>query len=222
MKQLEIACFNLESALIAAQGGADRIEFCADYASGGLTPRLEDFKQLKATTAIPVYVMIRPRGGDFVYTVDEISRMKESIRDFKQAGTDGLVFGLLNEDRTLAAANRELLELAGSTPCTFHRAFDLNPDLAQALEQLIGWGFQTVLTSGGAASAIAGADMLKKLLEQAQDRIQILPGGGIRSGNIAELCQLIPAEFFHSAGITDGTEIADLQEIRAIKSALSE
>lgn len=220
MKQLEIACFNLESALIAAQGGADRIEFCADYASGGLTPELEDFKQLKAATAIPIYVMIRPRGGDFVYADNEITRMKESIRDFKLAGADGLVFGLLNEDHTLAAANRELLELAGSTPCTFHRAFDLNPDLAQALEQLIGWGFQTVLTSGGAASAFAGADMLKKLLEQARGRIQILPGGGIRSGNIAELVGMIPADFFHSSGIIDG-DLANAEEISKLKAAIS-
>lgn len=222
MKQLEIACFNPESALIAARSGADRIEFCADYASGGLTPELEDFKQLRSATTIPIYVMIRPRGGDFVYTDDEIAEMKQSIRDFKQAGADGLVFGLLNEDHSLAAANFELVKLAGNRPCTFHRAFDQTPDLIQSVEQLIEWGFQTVLTSGAAASALAGADILNKLLDQAQGRIQILPGGGIRSGNITELSRSIPADFFHSAGITDGSEIADPLEIRFIKSALGE
>ena len=221
MKRLEIACFNLESALIAAKAGADRIEFCADYASGGTTPELEDFLTIKKAAAIPIYVMIRPRGGDFVYSADEIAGMKQSIADFKEAGADGLVFGVLNSDKTLSVVNEELVVLAGSTPCTFHRAFDQSPDLEQSLEQLIIWGFKTVLTSGGSSSAMAGAATLQKLLDQANGRIQILPGGGIRSGNIAELAKLLPADFFHSAGITDGSEIADLEEIKAIKSTLA-
>ena len=221
MKRLEIACFNLESTLIAAKAGADRIEFCADYASGGTTPELEDFLTIKKAAAIPIYVMIRPRGGDFVYSADEIAGMKQSIADFKEAGADGLVFGVLNAENTLSDINGELAEFAGSTPCTFHRAFDQSPNLEQSLEQLISWGFKTVLTSGGSSSAMAGAATLQKLLDQANGRIQILPGGGIRSGNIAELAKLLPADFFHSAGITDGSEIADLEEIKVIKSTLA-
>ncbi len=222
MKRLEVACFNLESALIAAKAGADRIEFCADYASGGTTPDLEDFQKIKEATAIPVYIMIRPRGGDFVYFAEEITRMKQSIIDFKKAGADGLVFGLLNTDHTLAAAtNIEMVELADNTPCTFHRAFDQSPDLEQSLEQLINWGFKTVLTAGGSSSAIDGAATLQKLFYHAKSRIQILPGGGIRSGNIAELAKLLPTDFFHSAGITDGSEMADPAEIKAIKSVLT-
>lgn len=220
MNQLEIACFNLESALIAAKAGADRIELCADYALGGITPSLEDFKQVKASTAVPVYVMIRPRGGDFVYNETEIAAMKSSIVDFKQAGADGLVFGLLNADGSLADANVELVKLAGTTPCTFHRAFDQTPHLSESLEQLIGWGFKTVLTSGGTSSATTGAPQLAQLLDQAKGRIQILPGGGIRSGNIAELARLVPAGFFHSAGITDGSEIANYTEIQQLKGAI--
>ncbi len=221
MKRLEIACFNLESALIAAKAGADRIEFCADYAIGGTTPKLEDFLKIKKATAIPVYVMIRPRGGNFVYSAEEISSMKQSIADFKEAGADGLVFGVLNADKTLSVINEELVVLAGSTPCTFHRAFDHTPVLSESLEQLINWGFKTVLTSGGSTSAMAGAATLEKLLNQANGRIQILPGGSIRSSNIAELAKLLPVNFFHSAGITDGSEIADLEEIKAIKSTLA-
>ncbi len=221
MKRLEVACFNLESALIAAKAGADRIEFCADYASGGTTPDLEDFKKIKGATAVPVYVMIRPRGGNFVYSAEEIASMKQSIIQFKKAGADGLVFGILNTDNTLAAANCELVELADNTPCTFHRAFDQSPELEQSLEQLINWGFKTVLTAGGSSSAMAGAATLQKLFHHANNRIQILPGGGIRSGNIAELAKLLPVDFFHSAGITDGSEMADPAEIKAIKSALT-
>lgn len=221
MKRLEVACFNLESALIAAKAGADRIEFCADYASGGTTPDLEDFKKIKGATAVPVYVMIRPRGGNFVYSAEEIASMKQSIIEFKKAGADGLVFGILNTDNTLATANGELVELADNTPCTFHRAFDQSPELEQSLEQLINWGFKTVLTAGGSSSAMAGGATLQKLFYHANNRIQILPGGGIRSGNIAELAKLLPVDFFHSAGITDGSEMTDPAEINAIKSALT-
>jgi copper homeostasis protein len=186
-----------------------------------MTPKLEDFITIKKATAIPVYVMIRPRGGDFVYSAEEISSMNKSITDFVEAGADGLVFGVLNSDKTLSVVNEELVVLAGSTPCTFHRAFDHTPVLSESLEQLINWGFKTVLTSGGSTSAMAGAATLEKLLNQANGRIQILPGGSIRSSNIAELAKLLPADFFHSAGITDGSEIADLEEIKAIKSTLA-
>ncbi len=221
MNRLEIACFNLESALIAAQSGADRIEFCADYASGGITPSIEDFKKLKAFTSIPVYIMIRPRGGDFVYSESEIETMKTCIADFKKAGADGFVFGLLNTDNTLAETNQELGKLAGDTPCTFHRAFDKTPDLFNSLEQLIDWGFKTVLTSGGSTSALAGTAKLGKLLERSQGRIQILPGGGIRSTNIAELADKVTAGFFHSSGIIDGSEIASATEILELKAAMN-
>jgi len=221
MNRLEIACFNLESSLIAAQSGADRIEFCADYASGGITPSIEDFKKLKAFTSIPVYIMIRPRSGDFVYSESEIETMKTCIADFKKAGADGFVFGLLNTDNTLAETNQELVKLAGDAPCTFHRAFDKTPDLFNSLEQLIDWGFKTVLTSGGSTSALAGIAQLGKLLEQAHGRIQILPGGGIRSTNIAELADKIPAVFFHSSGIIDGSEIASATEILELKAGMN-
>jgi len=221
MNRLEIACFNLESALIAVQSGADRIEFCADYASGGITPSIEDFKKLKSFTKIPVYVMIRPRGGDFVYSESEIETMKTCIVDFKKAGADGFVFGLLDADNTLAEINQELVKLAGDTPCTFHRAFDKTPDLVKSLEQLIDWGFKTVLTAGGSSSALAGIAQLGKLLEQAHGRIQILPGGGIRSTNIAELADKVPAVFFHSSGIIDGSEIASATEILELKAVIN-
>lgn len=220
MNQLEIACFNLESALIAAESGANRIEFCADYTSGGITPNIEDFKKLKAFTSTPVYVMIRPRGGEFVYSESEIETMKTSIADFKKAGADGFVFGLLNADNTLAELNQELIKLAGDKPCTFHRAFDQTPDLFKSLDQLIDWEFKTVLTSGGNSSALTGTAQLAKLLERAHGQIQILPGGGIRSTNIAELARLVPAGFFHSAGIING-DLPDAVEIRRLKEILS-
>jgi len=146
---LEIACFNFASCEIAQKAGAHRIEFCADYRSGGITPSEKDITQIKKSIHIPVHVIIRPRGGDFIYSTEEINKMKESILLCKQHGIDGVVFGVLNSDRTInLQVCIELLELAKPMKSVFHRAIDQVNDIENEIEKLISLKFESVLTSG--------------------------------------------------------------------------
>jgi len=213
---LEIACFNFESAIIAEQSGADRIEFCSEIKEGGTTPDFEEFLQLKKSVNIPVYVMIRPRGGDFRYSEKEFEEMKNQILSFKKANADGFVFGILNENNEVDRRNKMLTELAKPFPCTFHRAFDRTEDYRKALEDVIDCGFKTILTSGTKKNVVEGKEILKELTNLANGRIEILCGGGLRSGNIEEIKNSVNAEYFHSSGILSG-EIADAEEIRKMK-----
>lgn len=215
--KLELACFNPESAIRAAEAGVHRIEFCAGYAVGGITPSIKDFTVLKEKVNIPVFVMIRPRPGNFVYSVPEITEMQHSIQKFGALGADGFVFGTLTDDnRVDEQTNQKLLACAGGLPCTFHRAFDQTGDTFGALDVLIRLGFANVLTSGREYTALDGAALLRRLHVHAQDRIQIVAGGGVRSSNIKKLMQEYPAVFYHSSAIIDSSEFADYQEIRAI------
>jgi len=185
---VEIACFNLESALAAAAQGVPRIELCDGFSEGGTTPSLGVFKLLRKNYPGKIAVMIRPRGGDFTYTPAEQEAMVEDITAFKAAGADALVFGALTADGHIdTACCDRLLQAAAGTPCTFHRAFDVCHAPEQALETLIGKGFARVLTSGQAANAYEGAALLKKLQQQANGRIIILAGGGVRATNLTEL-----------------------------------
>lgn len=220
MKLLEIACFSIHSAQTTAEAGVDRIEFCAGREAGGTTPLREDVETLIGVTSIPIRVMIRPRGGDFAYSEAEFEQMKSAIISLQRLPIDGFVFGILNNDRTIdTARNAELVALAGSKTCTFHRAFDAVPNLSDGLEQLIKLGFATVLTSGGEADATRGIENLAKLVHQSSGRIEILVGGGVRSTNLAELNQQTQAEAFHSSGITTGSEV-DVEEIKKLKNLL--
>lgn len=217
---LEIACFNPESAVIAEKSGADRIEFCAEINEGGTTPDLNEFIQLKNSVKIPVYVMIRPRGGDFRYSEKEFEEMKDQILSFKKANADGFVFGILNENNEVdKEKNKILTELAKPFPCTFHRAFDRTGNYRKALEDVIDCGFKTILTSGTKKNVMEGKEMLKELTDLADGRIEILCGGGLRSGNIEEIKNSVKAKYFHSSGIVSG-EIADAEEIRKMKRIL--
>lgn len=183
---LEIACFEITSAETAMKSMADRIEFCAHFELGGTTPDFYEFLHLKRTYKIPIYVMIRPKGGPFFYSEAEFIQMKSSIISFKVAAADGFVFGILDSHNEIdEAKNAELLELAGEIPCTFHRAFDRTSDLEKSIEILIKLGFKTVLTSGGKSDAIKGKENLKNLIEKYGDQIEILIGGGVRSENIS-------------------------------------
>jgi copper homeostasis protein len=227
MAFLEIACFNAESALIAQDAGADRIELCADAHLGGTTPSRDTFVALRPQiTRIPIFIMIRPRGGsDFVYTDAEFQRMKEEISAFKQTGRviDGFVFGILDgKSRVDKERNHELVELAKPAPCTFHRAFDeINAQqMEQALEDIVECGFKSILTSGGEVNALTGASRLADLVKAAGQRIAIIVGGGVRSSNVQELQERTGAEFFHSSAITDGGEVASLEEVRSLRASL--
>lgn len=216
--KLEIACFNLESAIHAAQEKVDRIELCAHYELGGITPSLTLFKTLKAKYNLPIYVMIRPRGGNFVYLPGEIQQMEKEIRQFGENGADGFVFGVLTSDhRVDQSQNKTLVSLAQGKPCTFHRAFDGIHDKNKALEELIACGFTSVLTAGGEHPATAGIDTLTALKTQAQNRIQILVGGGVRSYNVSDFKNF---DFVHSAATKPGSVSLALNELRGLQRAI--
>lgn len=221
MAQLEIACFNLESALIAQQNGADRVELCDGIEVGGTTPNIEMTKQARANLTIDLLVMIRPRGGNFVYSESEFEQMKWNIKALKTQNVDGFVFGILNENNSInITQNTELVDLAKPFPCTFHRAFDEVSDGLKSLEDVIDCGFQTILTSGQKPNVVDGANQLAALVQKANNRITIMPGGGLRSTNISEIQQKTKAVFYHSSAITDGSETAVAEEIIALKSNL--
>lgn len=219
--QLEIACFNLESALIAQENGADRVELCAGIEVGGTTPNFEIVKLAREKLAIDLYVMIRPIGGKFVYSDEEFQLMQTDITALKELNVDGFVFGILKEDQTINyEQNKVLVDLAKPFPCTFHRAFDevINP--FQALEQLIDCGFKTILTSGQSQNVMEGINRLTELVTKANNRITIMPGGGLRSTNIETIQQNTKAIFYHSSAITDGSEMASATEVQALKTKL--
>lgn len=217
--KLEIACFNEESALIAAKAGADRIELCDNVHEGGTTPDIEVFIRLKKIITIPIYVMIRPRGGNFLYSENEFEEMKHQISLFKNAKANGFVFGVLDQhNRIDILLNTELVKLASPLPCSFHRAFDHTPNAAAALEEVIQCGFKTILTSGSKSNAMKGIDQLTELVKLAKNRIVIMPGGGLRSSNIAELKDKTKAIYFHSSAIVDNGMAANFDEILDLKN----
>lgn len=221
MKKVEIACFNLESALIAQNAGADRVELCADMSVGGTTPSIEIIQQAREHLTIDLYVMIRPRGGNFVYSELEFEQMKSEIETIKKLGVNGFVFGILKDDNTInIEQNKALVELAKPFPCTFHRAFDEVSDIKKALEDVISCGFSTILTSGTFPNVMEGKEVLKQLVNQAKNRIEIMPGGGLRSANISALDEMVNANWYHSSAITDGSEIASSEEIIQLKNKL--
>ena len=221
MKKIEIACFNLESAVIAQKAGADRVELCADMSVGGITPTIEIIKQAREHLTIDLYIMIRPRGGNFVYSDSEFEKMKFEIETIKKLGINGFVFGILKEDRTInIEQNKALIDIAKPFPCTFHRAFDKVLDYEQALENLISCGFSTILTSGTFPNVMKGKEVLEQLVIQANNRIEIMPGGGLRSTNISALDEMVNANWYHSSAITDGSETANPEEITQLKNKL--
>lgn len=188
---------------------------------GGTTPTAKLIIDTLNKVETTVYVMIRPRGGNFTYSDIEFEEMKYSIEEMKKLGVNGFVFGILNEDNTVnIAQNSELLALAKPYPCTFHRAFDEVLDYKQALEDVISCGFSTILTSGTFQNVIEGKEILKELVNQANNRIEIMPGGGLRSTNISELDKMVNANWYHSSAITDKSETANPEEIIQLKKKL--
>lgn len=185
---LEAPVFNLQGALEAAKFGIDRLELCANFPEGGETPSAGMLRYLKGEIDIPVFVMIRPRGGDFVYSEKELLVMKQDIQLLGDLGADGFVFGVLDEKgKVNMQANEFLRRAAGDKPCTFHRAFDASSDLYKSLEAIIQLGFDRILTSGGKNTLSDGLEVITQLLEVAKDRIVIMPGGGTKSEHIPQL-----------------------------------
>ncbi|HEV8303317.1 MAG TPA: copper homeostasis protein CutC [Gemmatimonadales bacterium] len=185
---VEAAVESLDAALAAAEGGARRIELCADLAHGGTTPDVRLLRACRSQLAIPIFVLVRPRPGDFTYTPAEHRTMLEQIHRAKDAGARGIVTGALTATQHIAEDRMaELLEAALPLPVTFHRAFDACLDLAVELGRLIHLGVDRVLTSGGAPTAPEGAERIGRLVLQAGRRIEILAGGGINGDNVARL-----------------------------------
>jgi copper homeostasis protein len=220
---LEIACFNLESALIAQRAGADRIELCEDYSCGGVTPSFETIIEARKKISIPLFVMIHPRKGTYTYNQAELEEMIRQIRFCKEHAIDGVVFGALDEDKNidkiLCAA---LSSIAHPLKTTFHRAFDEVENPFDALEDVIDCRFDRILTSGSKKTAIEGSHVISGLIKKAGSQITILPGGGIRSNNIAELKKETGAVEFHSAALNTSTMLADENGIKRMKALLAE
>jgi len=199
--RFEVAVDSLESALIAQECGADRVEFCADLGNGGITPSLGALQLALERLQIPVHVMIRPRRGDFLYTDAEFEAMRRDIELVKLAGAQGVVFGILLADGHIDSnKTRELLGLARPMSVTFHRAFDMCRDPRAALSELIDMCLETLLTSGQAETAADGIPLLAELVALAAGSIKIMPGAGINAGNISRIAQATGAQSFHFSG----------------------
>lgn len=195
---IEVCANSAASCVTAEQGGAARVELCAGIPEGGTTPSYGEMVTARRATGIQMNVIIRPRGGDFLYTPAEMQAMLLDIEAAKAAGADGVVFGCLRADGTIdIERNRQLKEAAGNLSTTFHRAFDVCRDPFTALEEIIALGFDRILTSGQEASAPQGADLLAELVRRADGRIIIMPGCGVNEDNVAELARATGAQEFH-------------------------
>ena len=199
MTLVEAAVETLEAALAAKRAGADRIELCANLGVGGTTPSTQLIAAVVAQAQHPVFVMIRPRGGDFVYAGDEIDAMIEDIDRARPLGIAGIVTGALRSDGSVDVESmRRLMSPAAGLPVTFHKAFDLAANMRETLEQVIELGASRVLTSGGAATALEGANTIAALLDQAGERISIVAGGKIRDHNVRDVIARTRVREVHS------------------------
>ena len=215
MIHVEACVESVEAAVAAVQGGAHRIELCANLAVGGTSPGTALLEECLSRVTIPVFVMIRPRAGHFHYSAVEQEEMLQEIQRAKAVGAGGIVTGALRPDRTVAERfTREMIAAARPLPVTFHRAFDECPDADQALETVIALGATRVLTSGRAATAPDGAATIAKLVQLAAERIAIVAGGGIAADNVAEL---VRASGVHEVHLST----KDADKIRRVIEALT-
>jgi copper homeostasis protein len=200
MKVLEICADSIESATAAEAGGAQRIELCSALAEGGLTPSLGLIRAVRERVKISIHVMIRPRAGDFLYSDDDFSVMKDDIAIAARHGADGVALGLLTADGDIDVdRTRELVELARPMEVTFHRAFDMAHELESALEDVIRTGCDIVLTSGAEPSAMQGRHRIRNLVKAGDGRIRVMAGGGVRPDNVQEIAEVTGARDFHAA-----------------------
>lgn len=196
---LEITVEALDAGMAAERAGADRIELCSELNTGGITPNVATMRKLHEELEIPVFSVVRPRAGDYVYSDGEFAIMKRDISVARDLGMDGVVFGILRPDATIdVERTAELVDLARPLEVTFHRAFDLAPNPLSALEDVISAGATRILTSGGTVRASDGIGALSKLVQAAGDRIIVMPGGGLDATNIMRLAVETKAHEFHT------------------------
>jgi copper homeostasis protein len=211
---VEACVDSLDAARAAGRAGATRLELCANLAVGGTTPSAELVRSVCAAVGIPVFAMVRPRGGGFVYDEAEIAAMLADINRVRDAGAHGVVIGALTQGGTVdMRAVRVLLQASRLLPVTFHKAFDAIADQAAALERLVDAGVQRILTSGGERTALEGSARIGDLIRQANDRIVIMPGGGVRASNLKAIVRATGAGEVHARCGADGATIAELIQV---------
>jgi len=197
---IEIATSDFATTKTAVEGGADRIELCANLAEGGTTPSYGHIRQCREAFDTLIYAIIRPRGGDFLFTEEEFSMMLQDVKLCKELGCDGVVIGLLNADGTIdLKRTSKLVDAVYPLGVTFHRAFDRCSNPFEAMEQLIQIGCERILTSGQKPSAPDAVELIEQLYREADDRIIIMPGSGVRKENIKMLAEKTGCTEFHSS-----------------------
>lgn len=242
---LELCVDSVESAVTAERGGAQRLELCSDLAIGGLTPSWGLMRAVRQRVGIGVHVMIRPRGGDFLYSEEDLAVMRDDISAAAECGAEGVVLGLLTMDGDVdVERTRELANLARPMQVTFHRAIDMARDAGSALEAVIAAGVDRILTSGGEPTAMQGRHHLRRMVEAAHGRVTILAGGGVRPENVREIAQSggvsefhaslrhsVPSPILHQrrrvhlgeAGVNDyARRVVRVADVRALRRALDE
>jgi copper homeostasis protein len=194
----ELICLTPEDCVAAEKGGAGRIELCSAIELGGLTPSFGLTKNCLSATRLSIMAMVRPRTGGFCYSKSEFETMLVDVEQFKSLGVAGIVFGILNSKRRIDLDRcRKVLEAANGLETVFHRAFDATADAERSLEELIELGLKRVLTSGQRQTAVEGRELIRRLVDRAAGRIQILPGSGLRSGNVLDFISATGVDQIH-------------------------
>jgi copper homeostasis protein len=215
--KLEVCVDSVDSAIAAQAGGAARVELCDNLFEGGTTPSAGMIAVVRKSLHIGLQVIIRPRGGDFLYSSTEFEVMKRDILIAKQLGADGVVIGILDRNGSVdLQRTRELIDLARPLQITFHRAFDMTRDPFAALEAIIGLGVERVLTSGQQATVPEGIELIAALVQQAGDRIIIMPGGGITTDNAAEAAATSGAKEIHLGDMLSVPSIMTFRNERVV------